>query len=825
MENRREFLKKMAAIAGATAMGNGFAEAIERAYAIHPAPGSTFLDAEHVVILMQENRSFDHAFGTLKGVRGFSDRRYIKQPDGTPVWFQRDKKGLAYPPFRLNLKESKATWLGAVPHSRESQVDAYNEGKLDQWIEAKKRRKDDDFPFAMGYYNREDIPFYYNLADAFTICDQNFCSGMTSTWPNRLFFWTGAIRADKKAGSKAWIRNELKRGEANWKTFPERLEEAGVPWRIYQNEVSHGGRFKGEERSWLSSFSCNPMEFFEQYHIQFSPRYWDSLTSRQQTLKEEIQALEAELREASSESEAYEKGYRSLEKKRSVLKETEAELEKWNPERFGDLSPHQQQLHQKAFSTNKDDPDYLHVEELGYTDTSGKKKSMVVPKGDVLHQFRKDVRQNQLPAVSWIIPAQNYSDHPSAPWYGAWYISEIMNILTENPETWKKTIFLMTYDENDGYFDHVAPFVPPHTEDPESGKCSAGLDSEEEHISLNQELDEGRPGKQARGGPIGLGYRVPMIVASPWSRGGKVCSEVFDHTSTLRFLEKWVKHRYKRDVREDNISNWRRAICGDLSSAFSSFDPNTSGEQLSFVDRDPFFVRIREAQHCTLTLPWRGFNGSEMNALVNNPWATPDMPRQEPGTKIAQPLFYDLTGNLSIRNGKPLLSLSSSNAIFGDKSLGAPFILHGAGKARHYAVSSGNRLEDSLSSSSLAYHLELYGPNGFFRRFKGNLQDDLLELSCQNYLDKNQKPALKLSFKNSGRRALNITIDDQLYHAKTEQINLQGASQQSVLLSQEKSGGWYEVSIRVNELINFEHVFAGKIENGLPGTTDPASIA
>src|SRR5690606_27464371 len=72
-ENRRDFLKKLTILAGATGMAGTIPPAIQRALAIRPAPGSTYLDAEHIVILMQENRSFDHALGTLKGVRGFND--------------------------------------------------------------------------------------------------------------------------------------------------------------------------------------------------------------------------------------------------------------------------------------------------------------------------------------------------------------------------------------------------------------------------------------------------------------------------------------------------------------------------------------------------------------------------------------------------------------------------------------------------------------------------------------------------------------------------------------------------------------------------------
>lgn len=141
MDNRRDFLKKALLLAGTSGLTNTISPAIQRALAIEPIPGSSFLDAEHIVILMQENRSFDHCFGTMKGIRGFNDPRFIRQPNGNPVWFQQDNKGNTYAPFRLDLRGTKAAWMGAVPHSRESQVDAYNNGWYDQWIEAKRKEK------------------------------------------------------------------------------------------------------------------------------------------------------------------------------------------------------------------------------------------------------------------------------------------------------------------------------------------------------------------------------------------------------------------------------------------------------------------------------------------------------------------------------------------------------------------------------------------------------------------------------------------------------------------------------------------------------------
>src|SRR5690606_35796175 len=122
-------------------------------------------------------------------------------------------------------------------------------------------------------------------------------------------------------------------------------------------------------------------------------------------------------------------------------------------------------------------PKYHQTETLNYLD-GGEARPAKVPAGDVLYDFRKAVGSGNLPTVTWLVAPQKSSDHPSAPWYGAWYVSEVLDILTKNPEVWKKTIFILNYDENDGYFDHITPFVPPNPNDEREGKVSSGISLE-----------------------------------------------------------------------------------------------------------------------------------------------------------------------------------------------------------------------------------------------------------------------------------------------------------------------------------------------------------
>lgn len=296
MESRRDFLKKASVFAGLSTAAHVIPSSLLKAMAIEPASGSTYKDAEHIVFLMQENRSFDHAFGTLKGVRGFNDPRAMTQANGNPIWFQSHKNGQTFTPFRLDIKNSKSTWMGSLPHSWGDMVAARNHGKMDNWLEAKRADGDyADMPLTMGYYDRKDIPFYYAMADAFTVCDQHFCSSLTGTSANRTFFFSGSIKEDPHdAKSLPHVYNsQIDYKNVGWKTFPERLEEAQVSWKVYQNELSLPVGFKDEEADWLANFTDNSLEFFKQYQVRFHPAHTDYL-------EREVQALPAEIKRVRS---------------------------------------------------------------------------------------------------------------------------------------------------------------------------------------------------------------------------------------------------------------------------------------------------------------------------------------------------------------------------------------------------------------------------------------------------------------------------------------------------------------------------------------------
>lgn len=443
---RRQALRDIGAAGLGMAMaGAGIDGLVAKAAAAAPRRG-TLKDIEHVVILLQENRSFDHYFGSLSGVRGFGDQR------GRGAFSQRDSSGTTLYPFHLSN-----TCLADLTHDWAPQHIAWNGGRMDKFAVAHEQvDRNGSAPETMGYYNRSDLPVYYALADAFTVCDGYHCSVIGSTDPNRLMSMSASIDPDGRHGgplietlpNRGRTRSSLA-GHFTWTTMPERLQAHGVSWKVYTAPRSTGGVFD------------NVLPYFKPYRKR---------------------------------TELYRRG--------------------------------------------------------------------IVP--TYPRDFLSDLAHNRLPRVSWLVLGLGATEHPgfSSPMAGEVSVRQVVEALVSNPSVWRRTALFITWDENGGFFDHVAPPTP--------------------HKGARGEfLTVSRLPNEAHGirGPIGLGFRVPMLVVSPFSRGGLVCSDVFDHTSTLRFLET------RFGVEVPNLSSWRRRVTGDLTSAFNfAASPDTSAPSLAPPD-------------------------------------------------------------------------------------------------------------------------------------------------------------------------------------------------------------------------------------------------
>lgn len=248
---RRRMLKYSASMAATAFAATLMPPNVRRALAQDPVRRASLKDIKHVVLLMQENRSFDHYFGTLAGVRGFDDPNAMKLPNGKSVFYQPDPENPDghLLPFHLDTRTTSAQKIPSTNHGWETQHAAWNHGKMDNWVPAHRKADGENGPYTMGHYTRADIPFHFALAEAFTICDAYHCSLLGPTWPNRMYWMTGTIDPDGEHGGPV-ISNKIPPQGFSWTTYAERLEKAGISWKAYQQKDNYG---------------TNVLEFFNQF--------------------------------------------------------------------------------------------------------------------------------------------------------------------------------------------------------------------------------------------------------------------------------------------------------------------------------------------------------------------------------------------------------------------------------------------------------------------------------------------------------------------------------------------------------------------------------
>jgi phospholipase C len=575
------------------------------------------------------------------------------------------------------------------------------------------------------------------------------------------------------------------------------------------------------------------LECFTAFNVEAYPGYVRAAQHRISELSADAAKLETEI-SAQKDPAAVAKMRTKMETLQSRIEAVKASLAKSGEARYQQLTEPEKALHHAAFVTNSGDPDYQSLQSLPF-ENEGKPQNMMVPKGDVFHQFRRDVNEGNLPTISWLTAAERFSDHPSSPWFGAWYVSEVMDILTKNPEVWKKTIFILTYDENDGYFDHAPSFVAADPKRPETGGASTGIDTGIEYTYKEDELRQGVAEKDARSGPIGMGFRVPMIIASPWSRGGWVNSQLFDHTSTLMFLEGFVESKYGKIVHEDNVSAWRRTVSGDLTSVFRPYDPKEPA--LDSLDRDKFVVSIEKARFKEIPSNYRKLTTQQIEEINRSSLHSEFMVHQEEGIRPACALPYELyaDGNLSEDGAHLELKLSAGNQIHGIRAAGAPFNIYlrkrkdptgaiGEMAVATYVVKPGGTLTKQIPLSVFSdpgYFVEVLGPNGFYRSFKGRLAPHTLAVRA-SYERNGQEltGSVQVDLHNKGTAPLIVAIQDNSYRSEIITRKIEPGREVSLVVPLERSHNWYDFSVKVKGS-DAEARYAGRVETGRSGFSDP----
>ena len=201
------------------------------------------------------------------------------------------------------------------------------------------------------------------------------------------------------------------------------------------------------------------------------------------------------------------------------------------------------------------------------------------------YELLHDLRTGNIPQVTWIVPPSTVCEHPDyLPAAGEHHTSLILSALWSNPSLWARTAFIIHYDENDGLFDHVQPPTP------EPG-------SADEFVAH---------------APVGLGFRVPCLVISPFSRGGYVCSQTFDHTSTLRLIEtRWGVE----------VANLERLAARDLRRSHGRLRLRRAAARYNLPDLPETIAALARAEHEAMTLP------------PPEPPANETLPTQEPGKR------------------------------------------------------------------------------------------------------------------------------------------------------------------------------------------------
>jgi phospholipase C len=364
--------------------------------------------------------------------------------------------------------------------------------------------------------------------------------------------------------------------------------------------------------------------------------------------------------------------------------------------------------------------------------------------------------------------------------------------------------------------------------------ASKGIDTKVEFVTKEQlAARKGFPEKADRESPIGLGYRVPLVIASPWTRGGYVNSEVFDHTSTLQFLEKFIKTKTGKNIHETNISDWRRTVCGDLTSVFRLSTKNDS-PGLDYIVMRPFLEQVYNAQFKKLPEGFNALTADEISAIQKNPYSSKYMPTQEKGVKPATALNYELYANgyVNASGDAFVIDLKAGNEVFGSEALGSPFNVYKPGKDLQtwaFAVKAGDQLQPNWPLKDFEngnYHLCVYGPNGFFREFKGSANEPAIVVECGYERSAGNKNKLTgnvaLTLQNTSQKPCKIRITDNAYKAAVIEKTLQPNAKVIVpIMLSKKQRNWYDFSVKVSGDEAFEKRYAGKVETGSSGFTDP----
>jgi phospholipase C len=658
---------------GAAAAGESPTE--ETGFTVPTGFTGTMADLKHVVILMQENRSFDHYFGDLPGVRGFNDKQALNFQDGTTVFQQRDASGNISTP-----QQDDSTW--GTDHS----FTTLNGRRWNTWVQEKGAE-------AMNYHSPAYMSFYWSVASQFAVGDQYFCSILGPTDCNRKYHWSGTSNGEIGNSDESNY-------DRNWTTVAEQLQQVGIDWRMFSDNSGSGTGGREAYRSdWFGDYGDNELKYFKGF-----------------------------------EPNGVAAGDPRLTPGTGLIWRGNAEYYVTGP--ASTVAPNNDSAQNLEYVLK----DFIAACEPG--------------------------AENPLPSVSWVTAPYGWCEHPgSDSQHGERYAARILQALQSNTDIWNSTLFIVNYDENDGKFDHV---LPPYAEPGTPNEYTSGKDQ----INVSNFVTTG-------GSPIGLGPRVPFLMVSPWTRGGWVASEVFDHTSVIKFLETWGAYLGK-PFTSPNISDWRRSVVGDLTSALDFTNPQTGA--VTFADPvAEIAVTVTAGQLKHRPLPFHG------NATLVENRAT--------GAVTA-------TMSVDGPDGKAL-----SFQVFPDRYTAfsnTPFTV-GAGGSKQYVWDA--------TATDGKYAFSIYSNDGFVRSFAGQIvppaERDLGIPRAQVALVKGVIPLVSITLENDGREPVRYQLVANDYVGGTQVVHVKGG--ESAEVDWPTQDGYYDVIVTADTGNGWTQRYAGRV--------------
>ena len=497
------FIRRVSLV-GLTLMLCGCQGVVKTTTPVTPPPPATLQSIDHVIFMLQENRSFDSYFGMLNPYR--QSNGWTVSEDGNTYavdgiddklanFANPDDEGQSFNLFKLNsscIDDMTSAWLESYGDVNRYDFTTARSISMNGFVHtaegyAKSGSGDGQFTDlvgqrAMGYYDQGLLNYYYYMASQFAVSDRWFSPVSSKSTPNRIATMTGGTTQGlvKDPFVDDGITSQL-----GIETIFQELDQNGVSWKIYYSVTAGGCTDQDGDCGPGGKSNAYPVTTFSDftYSIQY----------------------------------LYE-----------------------NPQQAACTAPTVGSNQAVGDASNAFCIDTSHIAPLS--------------------QYMTDVANNTLPSYAFIETAYGNSDeHPGSGQSilaGQQQVASNINALMQS-KSWASSVFFLSYDEPGGPFDHVPP-VPGHSNDntdsslgtiPDIGSIAVNADSYEPCLppggiaTLHCDLATVDPGANATDAPAQqgfaaqLGFRLPNMVVSPFVRQHYVSHIPMDHTAVVKFVE------------------------------------------------------------------------------------------------------------------------------------------------------------------------------------------------------------------------------------------------------------------------------------------------